>query len=116
MAQKDTVVCGRAHVMFFSCGLRNVSRFSAKFSLWVILYCFFAPVAQSQNLDYTSWLERVKTEALERGIKQEIIESVFSGVKPIKRVLKRDRNQSEFKLTLDIYLRRVVTEKNIKRG
>ena len=116
MAQEDTVICGRAHVMFFSCGLRNVLQFPAKISLWVILFCFFAPITQSQNLDYTSWLEQVKTEALERGIKQEIIKSVFKGVKPIKRVLKKDRNQSEFKLTLDIYLRRVVTEKNVKRG
>jgi len=68
----------------------------------------------SHATGFSLWLQQVKTEAIKRGIKKEVIDSALTGVQPIKRVLKRDRNQSEFKLTLDGYLQRVVTEKNIK--
>lgn len=62
------------------------------------------------------WLEEVRKEALGRGIKPEIVRTALAGVKPVRRIIQRDRNQAEFKLTLAIYQKRVVTQRNIKRG
>jgi len=83
----------------------------------VVVLFFFSNSAFSQNKpDFSVWLADVKIEAAKRGIKQSIIDNALKDVKPIKRVLKRDRNQSEFKLTLKRYLSRVLTENNVKRG
>jgi len=65
---------------------------------------------------FEAWLEGVRKEALERGIKPEIVREALSDVKPVRRIIERDRNQAEFKLTLDVYLKRVVTPQNVERG
>lgn len=65
---------------------------------------------------FEAFLQEVRTEALQRGITSEIVDEAFDGLTPNRRVVKRDRNQSEFKLTLPIYRDRVVTEKNVALG
>ncbi|MEE8444732.1 MAG: lytic murein transglycosylase [Alphaproteobacteria bacterium] len=65
---------------------------------------------------FGAWLDEVRKEALERGIKPNIVRTALAGIKPVRRIIKHDRNQAEFKLTLDIYQKRVVTPRNIKRG
>jgi len=65
---------------------------------------------------FEAWLDDVRKEALSRGIKPGIVQRALSDVKPVRRIIERDRNQAEFKLTLDIYLKRVVTPANIERG
>jgi len=65
---------------------------------------------------FESWLADVRKEALARGIKAEIVRAALTDVKPVRRIIQRDRNQSEFKLTLDIYMKRVITPQNISRG
>jgi membrane-bound lytic murein transglycosylase B len=104
-------------MMSATCGLQLPAVFVTRLLILVVASCFFANSAFSQNKpQFSAWLNEVKIEATKRGIKQSIINSALDGVKPIKRVLKRDRNQSEFKLTLKRYLSRVVTKKNIQRG
>ncbi len=103
--------------MSATCGLGLSVRSPIIMLIWIISLCFVTTVsvAQSQTA-FSVWLGQVKIEAAKLGIKQNIINSVLDDVQPIKRVLKRDRNQSEFKLTLSHYLNRVVTEPNLNRG
>jgi len=65
---------------------------------------------------FGAWLDEVRKEALGRGIKPDIVRTALAGIKPVRRIIQRDRNQAEFKLTLDIYQKRVVTPRNIKHG
>lgn len=65
---------------------------------------------------FDAWLEGVRKEARERGLKESTIESALSDIGPIKRVVELDRRQPEFKLTLDQYLSRVVSRARIDKG
>ena len=65
---------------------------------------------------FEAWLEGVRKEARERGLKDSTIESALSDIGPIKRVVELDRRQPEFKLTLDQYLSRVVSKARIEKG
>ena len=65
---------------------------------------------------FDAWLEGVREEARERGLKDSTIESALSDIGPIKRVVELDRRQPEFKLTLDEYLSRVVSGARIEKG
>jgi peptidoglycan lytic transglycosylase B len=55
---------------------------------------------------FAEWLEGVRAEALERGIKAETVGAAFDGLEPSLVVVERDRMQAEFTLSLDEYLRR----------
>lgn len=72
--------------------------------------------ASDLNENFARWLDDVRVEARERGISESVIQSALKDVKPVERIIKRDRNQAEFKLTLPTYLKRVVTRRNIDRG
>jgi membrane-bound lytic murein transglycosylase B len=63
---------------------------------------------------FESWLAGVRTEALARGIRGEIVESALGDVQPVLQILDRDRSQVEFELDLDAYLRRRLTKPTIK--
>tara|TARA_Y100001936_G_C16094323_1_gene690373 strand:+ start:21040 stop:22086 length:1047 start_codon:yes stop_codon:yes gene_type:complete len=104
-------------MMSATCGLRLPKRILYLAIPFTVAASLFSSIAHAQKKpDFESWLQAVRVEAAKRGIKQSIIDSALKDVKPIKRVLRRDRNQSEFKLTLKRYLNRVVTTENVKRG
>lgn len=79
-----------------------------------ILAALAVPAAADPAFD--AWLEGVRKEARERGLKDSTIESALSDIGPIKRVVELDRRQPEFKLTLDRYLSRVVSRARIEKG
>ncbi len=90
-----------------------------KVSLLVILCISCSSCAKAQtdgNRNFNLWLENMRAEALARGISQDTVNKALRNVNPMRRVLKRDRNQSEFKLTLARYKKRVITPQNIKTG
>jgi peptidoglycan lytic transglycosylase B len=60
------------------------------------------------------WLLAVRKEALDRGIRPEILDSAFDGLAPVEQVLERDRTQAEFALELDEYLRRRLTRDTVR--
>ncbi|MEE2996319.1 MAG: lytic murein transglycosylase [Pseudomonadota bacterium] len=66
--------------------------------------------------DFQTWLAGVRAEALEGGISPNVVKQLLTDVQPNRRVIKRDRSQAEFKLTLSIYRKRVVTPTNISVG
>ncbi len=65
---------------------------------------------------FEAWLEGVRQEAREKGIAEETIKVALTGIEPVRRVVQRDRNQSEFKLTYQIYHDRLLTPTNIRVG
>lgn len=75
-----------------------------------------AQVKSNPKGDFQTWLQGIREEALQRGIRPEVVAEALADVKPNRRVIKRDRSQSEFKLTLSTYLGRVVTPRNVKVG
>ena len=66
--------------------------------------------------DFQSWLAGMRAEALQKGIRPDVVEHLLTNVQPNRRVIKRDRSQAEFKLTLSIYRKRVVTPTNVAVG
>ena len=74
-----------------------------------------APADNSQSFD--EWLDGVRAEAAQRGIRQEVIDEAFAGVtEPLQIVIERDRSQAEAVLSLEDYIRRRLTAALVKRG
>ncbi|MCY4590246.1 MAG: lytic murein transglycosylase [Alphaproteobacteria bacterium] len=65
---------------------------------------------------FSAWLDGVRSEALERGIRAETLEVALANLEPVARVIELDRNQPEFKLTFRQYLDRVVSDRRARKG
>ncbi len=72
--------------------------------------------ARAADPAFSAWLDGVRKDALTEGISAATLDRALTGLEPIHRVVSRDRNQAEFTLTLDTYMRRVVTDDHIARG
>ena len=84
--------------------------------IFSLILIFNQKVVFSQDLDFDSWLFELKTEARKQGISDDLLERAFLDVKPIERILELDKKQPEFTLTLEKYLKNVVTKKRVVRG
>ncbi|MDA1325055.1 MAG: lytic murein transglycosylase, partial [Proteobacteria bacterium] len=71
---------------------------------------------EAQDKEFQIWLEGVRAEARQLGISEKIIQNALKDVQPVRRIIERDRNQAEDKLTLAVYLNRVVNQKTLDRG
>src|SRR5439155_1877057 len=61
------------------------------------------------------WLNGVRSEALSRGIRQEVLDEAFGGFdEPLPVVLERDRSQAELVLPLEQYIARRLTPSVVK--
>lgn len=90
------------------------------------LAAFFAVVAiatprvgttQDSRPSFADFLAGVRTEALSRGIRPEILDAALSNVdEPLPIVIERDRTQAETVLSLEKYLSRLLTPKLVTRG
>lgn len=72
--------------------------------------------APNEDAAFQTWLEAVKVEARERGIKEETLDQALSNITPIVRVIKRDRNQPEVKQTYARYLKSRVSQWRKDKG
>lgn len=70
------------------------------------------PVADPPTFDL--WLAELRTEALSRGIRPDIVEAAFADIEPVGQVLERDRTQAEFALDLTAYLKRRLTRATLR--
>jgi len=89
------------------------------FQLSLVFLCSvcISPHAQAIPEDpFSIWLQDVRQEAKTRGISDKVIGEALANIKPMRRIIDRDRNQAEFKLTLSTYSKRVISQKNIKIG
>ncbi|WP_127346948.1 lytic murein transglycosylase [Pseudidiomarina mangrovi] len=70
-----------------------------------------SPWAQAEEGEaFAAYVEQLKAEALAAGYTQETLDKAFAEVKFYKKSVEADKNQPEFKLTLDTYLPRAVPE------
>ncbi len=65
---------------------------------------------------FQQFLQQVRAEAIQKGIRAETVDIAFKDVAPIRKVVKHDRSQSEFKLTFATYRDRVISPTNIRVG
>lgn len=65
---------------------------------------------------WATWLDGVRSEAREQGIRPDIIAAALDGIEPIKRIIELDRRQPEFTLTFEQYVTRVVPQSRVDRA
>lgn len=70
----------------------------------------------SGDPEFEAWLENVRVEARERGISENTIQQSLSNIKPIVRVIKRDRSQPEVVQTYARYLKSRVSDWRKSKG
>ena len=83
-----------------------------RFLLFIILIFSF-PFSSFANANFNEIVLQLSREAEQKGISSEVINEFKNKTKFIKRVVELDKSQPEFKLTLDQYLKRVVTPTRI---
>ena len=89
---------------------------SCFFKITIFLnFLLFSFKAFSQN-DFNQFLSDISKEAEKKGIATKLIKDFKNKTVFIPRVIELDRSQPEFKLTLDQYLKRVVTPTRIKKA
>ncbi|MFC3676734.1 lytic murein transglycosylase [Ferrovibrio xuzhouensis] len=79
------------------------------------------PAADAETVSFDrkafdAFLVDLRREALQKGIKPDVVNTALTGVDPVMRIIQRDRNQAEFKLDFATYRDRVITPANIARG
>jgi membrane-bound lytic murein transglycosylase B len=76
-----------------------------------------APASPSTRPSFAEWLSGVRSEAIARGIKEDIVDAALADVEePLPVVLERDRTQAETVLSLEAYLSRQLTTRRIRTG
>jgi membrane-bound lytic murein transglycosylase B len=77
------------------------------------------PVAAQEEVrpSFVEWLTAVRTEAIARGIRQEIVDQALDGIEePLPVVIERDRTQAEIVLPLETYISRRLTLRVVRSG
>ena len=76
-----------------------------------------AAVQEEARPPFTEWLAEVRSEAVARGIRQEIVDEALDGVvEPLSIVIERDRTQAEIVVPLERYIARRLTPRIIRTG
>jgi membrane-bound lytic murein transglycosylase B len=66
---------------------------------------------------FAEWLAGVRTEALERGIRPEVVDEALAGIEePLAVVIERDRSQAETVLPLETYIARQISAARVRTG
>ena len=78
--------------------------------LWTV------PLWASPTMPFVDYVQTLKQEARAQGISPATIDASFADVRFIERAVKNDRNQPEFKLTLDSYLPQAVPEWKVRQA
>jgi membrane-bound lytic murein transglycosylase B len=72
--------------------------------------------AQSGDPRFDAFLRGLRAEAPKAGIDPGTADMALGKVREVPRVMELARNQPEFKMTFDEYLRRVVSDERVKNG
>jgi membrane-bound lytic murein transglycosylase B len=76
-----------------------------------------APAAEPTRPAFADWLAGVRTDALARGIRPEIVDEALADIpEPVPVVLERDRAQAEAVFSLERYIARILTGKLVATG
>ncbi|WOX50194.1 lytic murein transglycosylase [Aeromonas sp. XH] len=68
------------------------------------------------STDFARYVEGLKQEAVAVGIPAATVQAAFADVHLIEAAIRHDKNQPEFKLTLDTYIPRAVPEWKVKQA
>lgn len=88
-------------------------------ALFLVLFISGPAIADGGSFDMARWnsvMDDIRTRATAKNISQDTIDATLRGPAFIPSIVRSDRNQSEFKLTLDEYLARTVNSARISRG
>ncbi|MFQ3176284.1 MAG: membrane-bound lytic murein transglycosylase B [Psychromonas sp.] len=69
-----------------------------------------------QKTSFSDYVEQIKIEAKKNGINSNVIENAFAKVEFLQRSVKSDKEQPEFKLTLDTYIPRAVPDWKVEQA
>jgi len=72
--------------------------------------------AQSTDPRFSGWLAGLRSDALRAGVDQGTLDSAFSNIELIPKVIELAHNQPEFKMSFDEYLAVVVSPERVTRG
>ncbi|MFU8819676.1 MAG: lytic murein transglycosylase [Desulfurivibrio sp.] len=81
-----------------------------------MIFSLGGQVAHTAPTPFNEWLQELRVEALQRGIRAETLDAALTGVEPIPRVIELDQQQPEFTLTFQQYRDRVVPQSRIEMG
>lgn len=63
----------------------------------------------AQTVDFPTWLQGMRQEAMAQGITQETLDRALAGVQPIPHIIELDHAQPELTLTFAQYIERIVS-------
>ncbi|CAG9001375.1 MAG: hypothetical protein CENE_03395 [Candidatus Celerinatantimonas neptuna] len=66
--------------------------------------------------DFQHYVQQLRTQALQDGYSQQLVEQAFNDVKFQKKVVHSDKNQPEFRLTLDTYIPRALPKWKVAKA
>ncbi|WP_037026796.1 lytic murein transglycosylase [Psychromonas aquimarina] len=72
--------------------------------------------AEVEKIPFEEYVENIKIEAKENGIDAAVVDRAFTDVEFLQRSVKSDKEQPEFKLTLDTYIPRAVPDWKIEQA
>ena len=75
-----------------------------------------ADLLPSRNSDYDAWVEGFRGRATAQGISPATLSSAFRGAGFLPGVVTRDRNQTEFRRSLEDYLSIAASDERIEKG
>ena len=81
-----------------------------------LLIVMFMTTPASADENFEAWLDTLRQDAATAGISDATITEALSHVELREKIVKYDRNQPEFKLTYDRYMRNVVPASRVEKG
>ena len=91
-----------------------------KIPLWLILLLSLmftpSPALAQKKKSFQLWLADFRSEAAAKGISQATLRTTLSKVQYLPKVIELQKNQPEFKFTVEEYLIRVASEARVLRG
>lgn len=81
-----------------------------------LLIVMFMTTPASADENFEAWLHTLRQDAAAAGISDATITEALTNVELREKVVKYDRNQPEFKLTYDRYMRNVVPASRVEKG
>jgi membrane-bound lytic murein transglycosylase B len=93
---------------------RTVVRYALTIGLIAVAPAAAAQEPAASPPPFDLWLAELRTEALSRGIRQDIVDAAFADIQPVGQILERDRTQAEFVLDLTAYLKRRLTRPTLR--
>lgn len=84
----------------------------------VLFLCAFllTPVSAQADDKFDTWVAAFKADAKRKGISQDLLDQVFTGVKPVARIIELDRKQPEGTMSFAQYKKRVISDARIAQG